>query len=79
MYTMYANASNNTPYYTCVSSYMVWRVHPPGFKLSNCLLKVTTLQFVDGLKSKMTYALCDELQSAQPLLVGMFYARLFQI
>ena len=25
---MYANASNNTPFYTYVSSYMVWSVHP---------------------------------------------------
>ena len=29
MYIMYANASNNTPSYTHVSSYVVWRVHPP--------------------------------------------------
>ena len=29
MYTMYANASNYTPFYTHVSSYVVWRVHPP--------------------------------------------------
>ena len=28
MYTMYANASNNTASYTHVSSYMIWRVHP---------------------------------------------------
>ena len=30
MYSMYANASNNTPSYTYVSSYMAWRVHPQG-------------------------------------------------
>ena len=29
MYIMYINASNNTPSYTHVSSYKVWRVHPP--------------------------------------------------
>ena len=28
MYTMYANASNNTAYYTHVSLSVVWRVHP---------------------------------------------------
>ena len=27
---MYTNASNNTPSYTHVSSYVVWRVHPLG-------------------------------------------------
>ena len=27
-YIMYANASNNTPSYTHVSSYVVWNVHP---------------------------------------------------
>ena len=30
MYTMYSNASNNTPSYTKVSSYVEWRVHPQG-------------------------------------------------
>ena len=28
MYIVYTNVSNNTPYYTHVNSYMVWRVHP---------------------------------------------------
>ena len=28
MYIMYANASNNTPFYTHINSQMVWRVHP---------------------------------------------------
>ena len=28
MYIVYANTSYNTPYYTHVSSYLVWRVHP---------------------------------------------------
>ena len=28
MNTMYANASNNTPSYTHISAYVVWRVHP---------------------------------------------------
>ncbi len=28
MHTMYTMASNNTPYNTHVSSYIVWRVHP---------------------------------------------------
>ena len=32
MYIMYANASNDTPSYTQVSLYVVWRVHPPGAK-----------------------------------------------
>ena len=31
MYTMYASASNNTPSYTYVSSYGVWRVHPQDY------------------------------------------------
>ena len=30
MYTMYTNASNNTPSYIYGSSYMVRRVHPMG-------------------------------------------------
>ena len=30
MYNTYAYASNNTPSYTHVSLYMVWRVHPRG-------------------------------------------------
>ena len=30
MYTMYADASTNTPSYTHVSSYVVWRVRSPG-------------------------------------------------
>ena len=30
MFTMYANISNNTPSYTHISLYVVWRVHPPG-------------------------------------------------
>ena len=30
MYTMYANASNYTPFYTHVSPYMVGRVHLGG-------------------------------------------------
>ena len=30
MYTMYANASNNTTSYTHVDLYMIWRVHPLG-------------------------------------------------
>ena len=30
MYTMWANASNNSPSYTYVGSYMLWRVHPRG-------------------------------------------------
>jgi hypothetical protein len=29
MYTMNANASNNTPSYIHVSSYVVWRIYPP--------------------------------------------------
>ena len=31
MYTMCANASNNTPSYSHVRSYMVWKVHPLGW------------------------------------------------
>ena len=34
MYVMYANASNNTPFYTHISSYMVWRVQPLEIQLS---------------------------------------------
>ena len=29
MFIMYANTSNNIPSYTHVSSYVVWRDHPP--------------------------------------------------
>ena len=29
MFIMYANASNITQSYTHVSSYMIWRIHPP--------------------------------------------------
>lgn len=28
MYTMYADTSNNTLFYTHISSYVVWKVHP---------------------------------------------------
>ena len=35
MYTRYANASNNTPTYSHIRLYMVWRVHPLG--LETCL------------------------------------------
>ena len=31
MYTTCANTSNNTPSYTHVSSYVVWRIHRLGF------------------------------------------------
>lgn len=31
MYTMYIDASNNTPPYTHIDSYMVWRVHPRDY------------------------------------------------
>ena len=34
MYTMYVNASINTPSYTHISSYIVCRFHPPGKKHS---------------------------------------------
>ena len=30
MYVMYVGASNDTPSYTHISLYVVWRVHPPG-------------------------------------------------
>ena len=29
MYTMYANASNNTPSYTHHNSHVIWTVHSP--------------------------------------------------
>ena len=32
---------------------------------------------IDNLKSEMVYGLCDELQSAQLLILGMFYTRTF--
>ena len=32
MYTMYANASNNTPSYTHITSYVVWSVHPHMYR-----------------------------------------------
>ena len=35
MYTMYINASNNTPSYTHISSYIIWRVHPSGDGATN--------------------------------------------
>ena len=30
LYNMYPNASNNTPFYTCVCVYMVRKVQPPS-------------------------------------------------
>ena len=30
MYTTYTNASNNTPSYTHVSLYVLWKIHPLG-------------------------------------------------
>ena len=43
MYAMYANASNNIPSYTCVSSYMLWRLHPME---SNIMVACTHLMSV---------------------------------
>jgi hypothetical protein len=34
IFNMYTNASNNTPSYTHISSYVVWRVHPLGVRCS---------------------------------------------
>ena len=34
---MYGSASNNTPYYTHTSLYVVRRVHPPGETPTNIL------------------------------------------
>ena len=48
MYTIYASASNNTPFYTDISSYIVWRVHHWGFlygrKLENGESKLIQLE-----------------------------------
>ena len=37
MYTMYANASNNTPSYIHTNSYRVQKVHPMGCKPSSII------------------------------------------
>ena len=46
MYTMYTNTSNNTPSYTHVSLYVVWRVHPGGDTLCKQLTRPTTRDIV---------------------------------
>ena len=46
MYNMYASASNNTPSYTHVSSYVVWRVHPQGYLVA--LYAYVCLNFLYG-------------------------------
>jgi hypothetical protein len=68
MYIMYANASNNTPSYTNVSSYVVWRVHPGEYTWFDYLLrciqsrKVQEQPLNDVDRHKSTIFKVDELE-----------------
>ena len=42
-YTMYANASNKTPSYTHISSYVIWSVQPPGIEHRHAKMLVNVL------------------------------------
>ena len=57
MNTMYANASNSMSFYTDAILYVVWRVHPLGFKASHMCRKVIIARYLHALQ-KTIYILC---------------------
>ena len=46
MYTTYIHASNNTPFYTHISSYVVWREHPLGLAVDELEMKHLTKELI---------------------------------
>ena len=64
MYSMYVNASNNTPTYTHVSSYMVWRVQPwPGIRGTQVLSSVRMKKIQESYKWLFLGNLNPEIES----------------
>ena len=56
-YIMYADASNNTPFYTHVNLYVAWRVPPPKVRLSLLIYLDVKFSFVCDLRFKSFFFL----------------------